>query len=174
MYSATAGVTSCVASARRLLGPNFVSNLWDATSLVVLVVAILISFQSNKSWSTLEHLQMLAQSRRKPSLGIGTVPVWYGDTYVQYENTRTVGHLDAQIMTVRIRYGPVFYRTDGLYGRIRWIRSSCQFRAVLSSDRSGVLGTARHRIGERCGLRDDHLDVVEWFGSIGTAVGITD
>jgi hypothetical protein len=46
-------------------------------------------------------------------------------------------------------------------------------RAVLSSDRSGVLGTARHRSGEQCGFRDDHLDVAGWFGSIRMVVGIT-
>jgi hypothetical protein len=45
------GMSVSVASARRFLGPNFALNLWDATSLVVLVVAILISFQSNKSWT---------------------------------------------------------------------------------------------------------------------------
>ncbi|KAJ7852197.1 hypothetical protein B0H14DRAFT_3658895 [Mycena olivaceomarginata] len=80
-------------------------------------VATLASLTGKKKYVYRKHVRrgVGEATTSSPGLGIGTVPVWYGDT-------------------------------------------------------SGVLGTARHRIGERCGLRDDHLDVVAWFGSIGTAV----
>jgi hypothetical protein len=98
------------------------------------------------------------------------------------ENTRTVGHLDARNYdrTYTVRSCILLYRIRAIQPyMVDMVKLSIRskiasfIRTVLFSDRSGVLGTAWHRIREQCGFRDDHLDAAG-FGSIGTVVGITD